>query len=223
MTTPPVDRVLLVPAPLVLATRSSGKIRELMALFAAHGVAVETLDQLGLAEEAAESGIEIHDTFAANAEAKVRWFAARLDGRVVFAEDSGLEVDALDGAPGVQSKRWANPHLSGDALTAANNAALLSALEGVETRRARYRCVAYCMSGNACWTGEGRVEGTIAESARGSGGFGYDPLFESTELGVTFAEARPEEKARVSHRARAVAALLESGGDALRELCAPQA
>jgi XTP/dITP diphosphohydrolase len=195
-------------SPLVLATRSAGKIRELRALFAAHGIAVETLEELGLREERAEDGIEVHETFAANAEAKARWFAARLPGRVVFAEDSGLIVDALDGRPGVHSKRWAGASGSGASLDAANNAALARALAGVGDRRARYVCFAVCVAADATWVGEGRVEGRIAESPSGDGGFGYDPWFIADELGITFGEATAEEKRGVSHRARAVAAVI---------------
>lgn len=204
------------PAPLVLATRSAGKIRELTALFAAEGIAVDTLDALGLAEESAEAGIECFDTFEENAAAKARWFAARLPGRVVFAEDSGLVVDALGGAPGVHSKRWAQVMASGRALEEGNNAALLRALDGVHARAARYRCVAVCVSGSATWRGEGAVEGRITTSAQGAGGFGYDPYFESEELGKTFGMASAAEKSGVSHRARAVRAVLTAGGAALR-------
>ena len=212
----PLVHAPLVHAPLVLATRSAGKIRELTALFAEHGIAVETLDDLGLAEEAAEERIECHDTFEANAEAKARWFAARLPTRVVFAEDSGLMVDALGGAPGVHSKRWAQVAASGSALDAGNNAALLAALEGKHERSARYVCVAVCVIGSTRWMGEGRTEGRITAARRGSGGFGYDPYFESVELGVTFGEASAAEKGRVSHRGRAVRALIAEGGASLR-------
>lgn len=210
----------IAPTPLVLATRSAGKIRELTALFAAEGIAVETLDALGIAEDAAEEGIECFDTFEANAEAKAQWFAARLPGRVVFAEDSGLVVDALQGAPGVHSKRWAQVMASGRALEEGNNAALLRALEGVHDRAARYRCVAVCVSAGATWRGDGRVEGRITTDAQGEGGFGYDPYFESVELGKTFGMASAAEKAGVSHRARAVRALLAAGGIRLRNALA---
>ncbi len=202
--------------PLVLATRSAGKIRELTALCAEAGIAVETLDGLGLAERPEEEAIESFETFEANAEAKARWFAALLPGRTVLAEDSGLEVDALGGAPGVRSKRWAGSAATGVALDAANNAALISALESRDDRAARYRCVAVCVRDAQRWMGSGVVEGVITRAARGAGGFGYDPWFESAELGVTFGEASPEAKARVSHRARAVRAVFSSGGAALR-------
>lgn len=202
------SRVSEAPAPLVLATRNAGKIAELTALFGAEGIAVETLEGVGLAEEDAEEGIEVHDTFAANAEAKARWFAARLPGRVVFAEDSGLVVDALGGAPGVHSKRWAQVMARGRALEEGNNAALLRALEGELHRTARYVCVAVCVVDAAVWRGDGVVEGRITTAAHGTGGFGYDPLFESVELGMTFGDAPSEAKARVSHRGRAVRALV---------------
>ncbi|MEX2182603.1 MAG: non-canonical purine NTP pyrophosphatase [Gemmatimonadaceae bacterium] len=204
------------PARLVLATRSAGKLPELIALCASHGIAAESAAAAGLAEDPAEAGIEVHDTFAANAEAKARWFAARLGGRVVLADDSGLEVAALGGAPGVHSKRWSGTALHGQALDDANNARLAAELVDVADRRARYRCVVVATDGTHVWRGDGRVEGRIATAPEGRGGFGYDPWFISDELGVTFGVAAPEEKARVSHRARAVAACLASAGDALR-------
>lgn len=203
--------------PLVLATRSAGKIRELRALCAEAGYAVQTLDDAGVAESREEDGIEVFDTFVANAEAKARYFAAKLPGRVILAEDSGLEVDALLGAPGVQSKRWAGSIASGARLDADNNAALLRALAAEDQRAARYRCVAVCIAGAQVFSAEGRVEGRITREARGAGGFGYDPYFESVELAKTFGEALPEEKSRVSHRARAMRAVLIAADAALRE------
>ena len=213
-------------APIVLATRSAGKIRELAALCAEAGFATETLGALGLSEDPREMGIECFATFAENAEAKAAWFAALLPDRLVLAEDSGLEVDALGGAPGVHSKRWSGADATGVALDAANNAALVAAMlaasapsaqsaqsaqsarSGAEPgRAARYVCVAVLARDAARWRGTGRVEGTIAHVTRGSNGFGYDPYFSSDELGCTFGEASAEAKARVSHRARAVRAL----------------
>lgn len=195
-------------APLVLATRSAGKIRELRALCAAHRIAVETLDEVGVAESSAEDGLEVFETFAENARAKASYFAALLPGRWVLAEDSGLVVDALDGAPGVRSKRWTGSTATGAALDAQNNAALVRALEGTANRQARYVCAAVLCRDGQSWDAEGRVEGRIALAPRGANGFGYDPYFESDELGCTFAEALADEKARVSHRGRAVRAVL---------------
>lgn len=200
-------------APIVLATRSAGKIRELSALCAAAEYASETLEAVGLAEDPREAEIECFANFAENAEAKAAWFAALLPGRLVLAEDSGLVVDALGGAPGVRSKRWSAVTATGTALDAANNAALLAALAAApaeSARRARYVCVAVLARDAARWRGTGSVEGTITRAARGSGGFGYDPYFSSEELGCTFGEASAEAKARVSHRARAVHALFAS-------------
>jgi XTP/dITP diphosphohydrolase len=214
------------PLPLVLATRSAGKIRELRALCAALGYATETLDALGVAETSAEDGIECFETFSENAEAKARYFAALLPGRVILAEDSGLEVDALGGAPGVRSKRWAGSVASGAQLDAENNAALQRALRDAlpgdafnarAARRARYRCVAVLVRAGDAWYGEGQVEGVITPAPRGAGGFGYDPYFDSDELGQTFAEASPEEKSRVSHRARAVRAVFSEASAVLRD------
>lgn len=113
----------------VLATRSSGKVRELLPLLKAHGWSPLTLDEAGVVYDEAEEQIEVHDSFEANALAKARYYAARVP-YPVFADDSGLAVDALHGAPGVYSKRWCGrDDLNGDALDAANNAHLLKALE----------------------------------------------------------------------------------------------
>ena len=196
------------PERIVLATRSVGKIRELRALCAEAGVAVESLDALGIVESAAEDHLERYETFVENAQAKARYFASLLPGRWVLAEDSGLVVDALGGAPGVRSKRWTGSTASGAALDAENNAALMRALEGVEDRRARYVCAAVLCRDGELREHEGRVEGRITRAPRGEGGFGYDTYFESEELGCTFAEASSEEKSRVSHRGRAVRGLL---------------
>lgn len=194
--------------PLVLASRSAGKLAELRALCAEAGFAVEDLAALGVAEDPAEASLEVHPTFEANAAAKARWFAARLPGRAVIADDSGLEVDALGGAPGVRSKRWAGSRRTGAALDADNNAALARALAGQGDRRARYVCVAVCAWSGRLWSARGTCEGRILEAPRGDGGFGYDPWFLSEELGRTFGEATREEKARVSHRGRALRELL---------------
>lgn len=202
--------------PLVLATRSAGKIRELRALCADAGFATESLDDVGIEETSAEEGIEVFETFAENARAKARYFAERLPGRVVLAEDSGLSVIALGGAPGVHSKRWSASRNTGAALDADNNAALVQRLEGVRDRSARYVCVAVIVAPGAEWSAEGRVEGEIAVAASGSGGFGYDPWFVSAELGKTFGDATPEEKAMVSHRARALRAVLDEASAVLR-------
>jgi XTP/dITP diphosphohydrolase len=193
----------------LVATRSAGKIRELRALFARAGIDVLDLRSANIAETSDEDALETADTFEENALAKARHFH-RLSGLPTIADDSGLEVAALGGAPGVHSKRWSKrPDLSGQALDDANNELLLRRLEGSSDRRARYVCAAAYCDGATEFVERGEVRGTIVRAPRGNGGFGYDPYFESEELGRTFGEVTMEEKARVSHRARAFAKLLQ--------------
>jgi XTP/dITP diphosphohydrolase len=150
------------------------------------------------------------ETFAANAAKKAREVAAAA-GLPALADDSGLEVDALDGAPGVRSARYAGAGHD----DAANNRRLLAELAGVPTARrtARFRCAVALADprgplGDTVEIREGACAGVILESPRGHNGFGYDPLFLYPELGRTFAELSLEEKGRLSHRARALAAML---------------
>jgi XTP/dITP diphosphohydrolase len=194
---------------LLLATRSAGKIRELLPMFAAAGFEVKSLDQAGIEEAPDEDTLESAPTFEGNAIAKARHFH-QLSGLPTVADDSGIEVVALGGEPGVHSKRWSGrPELSGQELDDENNALLLRHLERHEDRRARYVCAAAFFDGEVELVERGEVVGQITRAPRGTGGFGYDPYFESTELGRTFGEVSGEEKARVSHRARAFAKLLQ--------------
>jgi XTP/dITP diphosphohydrolase len=188
----------------LLATRSGGKIRELRALFAAHRrFEIIGMDDAGVHPSSAEDGLESADTFEENALAKARYFHHRT-GLPTIADDSGLCVDALGGAPGVRSKRWSGrDDLEGEALDDANNALLIARLSGVESRRARYVCAAAYCDGRREFVERGEVTGTITIEPVGAGGFGYDPYFLSDELGRTFAQVSLEEKASVSHRARA--------------------
>lgn len=193
---------------LLLATRSGGKLRELRPLFAAAGFTIVDLGDAGIPPTPGEDALETADTFEENALLKARHFA-RLSAMPTVADDSGIEVRALGGAPGVRSKRWSNrPDLDGQALDDANNALLLQRLEGARDRRARYVCAAALVDGATELVARGETEGVITQAPRGTGGFGYDPFFESVELGRTFGEVTLEEKARVSHRARAFAGLL---------------
>ena len=197
------------PRSVLLATRSAGKIRELRPMFAAAGIDVLSLDDAGIATMPEEDALEDADTFEQNALAKSRYFH-RASGIATVADDSGIEVAALGGRPGVHSKRWSGrSDLSGQELDDANNALLLERLAGSDDRRARYVCVAAYSDGDMEFAERGEVNGRIRHAARGSGGFGYDPFFESDELGRTFGEVTLEEKARVSHRARAFAKLLQ--------------
>ena len=196
--------------PWILATRNAGKLRELRALFADVGLEVVDLAQAGIAERPEEEQIEVHETFEANALAKARYYAARAPGRTVVADDSGLEVIALDGAPGVKSKRWSGRgDLNGAALDASNNALLLERLADGVDRRARFVCAAAWCDGVRSEVVRGEVPGVIVTQPAGTQGFGYDPHFFAIELGMTLGEATVAEKQRVSHRARAFAALLQ--------------
>jgi XTP/dITP diphosphohydrolase len=198
--------------PLVLATRSAGKLRELRELFGRARIPVVDLEDAGVHPSPEEDELEIFDTFEENAFAKARYFAHRVDAPVV-ADDSGLEVVALGGLPGVRSKRWSGrTDLRGDALDRANNERLLEELHGAADRRARYVCVAALVDGKTERCFRGLTAGSILHEARGSGGFGYDPYFLSDELGKSFGEATLEEKERVSHRGRAFGALIAAIG-----------
>jgi XTP/dITP diphosphohydrolase len=187
---------------LVIATRNAHKVRE-MGQILGDGVCLRWLEDFPGVPEIPEEG----ETFEANATRKAVAVARAL-GLPALADDSGLEVDALGGAPGVRSARF-----SAEGATAAeNNAKLLRLMEGVpqERRTARFRCViAVALPGGAVRTAEGACEGRIAEAPRGTGGFGYDPLFVPEGYGETFAELGAEVKNRISHRGRALRAARE--------------
>lgn len=194
--------------PLLIATRSAGKLRELRELFGRADIAVVDLTEAGIAPSDEEEALEAADTFEENALAKARHFA-RIAQRAVVADDSGLEVAALGRRPGVRSKRWSGrPDLTGAALDAANNARLVEALRGLTSRAARYVCVAALVDGEVERTFRGTTSGVILEEPRGGEGFGYDPYFFSEELRKTFGEASLAEKEGASHRGRAFRALI---------------
>ncbi len=195
---------------LLAATRSTGKEPEIRRLLEPAGIDLVFPGEIGLWESPAEDALELGESFEANARRKAEYFA-RLSSRPTLADDSGLEVFALGGAPGVRSRRWAGASGTPAQVDAANNAELLRRLRGAAEarRRARYRCVVVLLRevGAVPEVFEGICTGRILEAPRGSGGFGYDPLFFSDELGRTFAEATPDEKDAVSHRGRALRAL----------------
>jgi len=196
------------PARLVFATGNAGKLRELRAILAPWQVEV-----LPLSDFTGSAAEETGHSFVENAILKAR-FAAAAAGLPAIADDSGLEVDALGGAPGIRSARYAGEG-AGDA---ANNARLLRELEDVPdaARTARYRCaVAYQRhSGDpAPIVCEASWEGWIARAPRGSGGFGYDPLFVVAGTDRTAAEFEAGEKNGVSHRGKALRALVARLGD----------
>ena len=193
----------------LVATRSAGKVGELMPMLQAAGWRGVSLDAAGVPYAPEEDGIECFDTFEENALAKARWFSARAAGMIVLADDSGLAVDALAGAPGVRSKRWAEePGREGHALDAANNRKLLRELSHAVERHARYVCVVAMVWPGGELSARGECAGRILTAPSGDGGFGYDPYFSSEELRASFGCATIDAKARVSHRGRAVRAAL---------------
>ena len=182
---------------LLIATRNEGKMRELRQLLGGVPHEIASLDDLGIADEIEETGA----TFEENAALKAEGYS-QLSGLLTLADDSGLEVDALDGAPGVRSARYAGA----DATDADRVALLLKNLEGTraDDRTARFRCViAIAAPGERTRLYSGVCEGRIAAEPRGDNGFGYDPVFDFPELGMTMAELPSERKNTVSHRARA--------------------
>ena len=195
---------------LLAATRSAGKQREIRRILEPAGFEVVFPEDVGLWETEREATLESAESFEGNARRKAEYFA-RLSGLPTVADDSGLEVFALGGAPGVRSKRFAGADGSADAVDAANNAELLRRLRGAAEprRRARYRCVLVFLRDPSAVPEvfEGVAGGRILEAPQGAGGFGYDPLFFSDELGKSFGEATPEEKDSMSHRGRALRAL----------------
>jgi XTP/dITP diphosphohydrolase len=199
---------------LYAATTNKGKLRDFCTAAAAHSVEIEPLPGLEKIIAPEENGV----TFAANAELKAVYYSRFVPGELVVADDSGLEVDALEGAPGVRSARFAadaglvdSPDAN-DNTDVWNNMLLLQRLARVEPaqRTARYRCVLVCArDGEPVGMADGVVEGTILEAPRGTGGFGYDPLFYLPQLDRTMAEIDLETKHTLSHRGRAIAALLK--------------
>jgi XTP/dITP diphosphohydrolase len=188
-----------------VATSNAGKLRDFHTA-SREFEGVEIVPLPGLAEIAAPP--EDEPTFEGNARVKAVYYSKFAPGAWVIADDSGLEVDALDGRPGVRSARFALDEGAGEG-DLANNAALLKAMDGVTERAGRYRCaLALACDGKILQVGFGTVEGEILTKPVGDGGFGYDPLFYSEELEGTMAEAPMENRLRVSHRGRALRALL---------------
>ncbi len=196
---------------LILASRNKKKRAELEAILGDLPVRLLTLDDFPEIPDPIEDG----ETFLENA-AKKALFVAQRTGFYALADDSGLEVDALDGKPGVRSARYAgsDDRENRDLL---NNRKLLREMGGIDEpgRTARFRCAVVLAGPSTGNTGEivrlgeseGSVEGRILAEPRGASGFGYDPLFYSEELGSTFAEAEAGIKNKISHRARALAAI----------------
>ncbi|MGO9326424.1 MAG: non-canonical purine NTP pyrophosphatase [Terracidiphilus sp.] len=198
---------------LYAATTSAGKLRDFRTAAQAYSVSIEPLPDIEKIAAPEEDG----DTFLANAATKAVYYSRFAPGELVVADDSGLEVDALGGAPGVRSARFAadtglvdSPDAN-DNTDVWNNILLLQKMEAfsAELRTARYHCtLVAARDGEVVQVADGTVEGTILDAPRGTGGFGYDPLFYLPELGKTMAEIDLETKLSHSHRGRAIAELL---------------
>lgn len=187
-------------AVLVFATNNAHKLSEIRAIFG------DTLHILSLADINCHDDIpETADTLEGNALIKARWVKERY-GYDCFADDTGLEVEALDGAPGVHTARYAYPDRHDPE---ANTQKLLASLKNATNRKAQFRtAIALILNGEE-HVFEGVVRGEIATEKRGTEGFGYDPVFIPENTGRTFAELGTDVKNQISHRARAVAKLVE--------------
>jgi XTP/dITP diphosphohydrolase len=186
---------------LVLASNNAGKLREFRRLLEPLGLTVIAQAELGVAE-----ADEPHVTFIEKALAKARQASLR-PGLPALADDSGICVDALGGAPGVLSARYAGEPAS----DARNNATLVATLAGVADRRAHYYCVLVLVrraDDPQPIVAEGIWHGTVIDTPRGSGGFGYDPHFEDAQSGMTGAELPLARKNEVSHRGQAMRSLI---------------
>jgi XTP/dITP diphosphohydrolase len=198
---------------LYVATTSQGKLRDFRVAANAWSVGIDPLPALKSIPAPEETGA----TFEANATLKAVYYSRLAPGALVMADDSGLEVDALHGEPGVRSARFAadtglvdSPDAN-DNTDVWNNIVLLQRMAAVPPaeRIARYRCVLVAArDGESLHSAEGAIEGMILEAPRGTGGFGYDPLFYLTALDRTMAELDLETKLTLSHRGRALATLL---------------
>ena len=196
------------PPPVLVATRSAHKLREIRDLLADLPIRLLGPSELGLPERDEEADLEPFETFARNALSKAKYFHAR-SGLPVLADDSGLCVDALDGGPGVRTRRFA-PEDWADrwGRDEANNRWLLDRLAGVANgeRLAHYRCAVALTDDLQHAVVEGTVTGRIARRPRGTGGFGYDPLFVPDGHERTYAELPGAVKEATSHRAAAIRA-----------------
>jgi len=194
-----------------LATTNPGKLREFQEAAANLDLALEMLPDMHSFPAPIENG----DTFDANARIKADYYSRRQPGQLVLAEDSGLSVDELDGAPGVYSARYAamlgaqssNPAEHTNSDDAANNLALIARLKQLPAGKhpGRYVCViAIARDGATLATFRGETLGELITTPRGTGGFGYDPLFFFASAGKTFAELTLEQKRQYSHRGKAI-------------------
>lgn len=194
---------------IICATRNMNKIKEISEIFEPLGFEVLSQEAAGIDVDVIETG----KTFAKNALLKARAVSTLCDD-CVMADDSGLCVDALGGKPGVYSARYAGEGAS----DAEKMAKLLSELEGEENRKAKFITnIAFIFPDGKEIVTQGEVKGKIISEPKGENGFGYDPIFFCTELGKTFGEAESEEKNKVSHRNRALMALVDEIKNTMEE------
>jgi XTP/dITP diphosphohydrolase len=188
---------------LLVATTNPDKLREIRAILGQLPVEILTLEDMGSVPEPVETGT----TFTENARLKARYYDRYLEGiagerPITVAEDSGLEIDALEGAPGVYSARFLRPDASYPERFAEIDRRLADMPAG--KRRARFICaVAVVRNGEIVFETTGTVEGEVADSPKGTGGFGYDPIFYYPPYGRTLGEVTDDEKRRVAHRGEA--------------------
>ena len=186
---------------LIIASNNAHKLKEMKEILSPFFDDVQSMREAGIEHETVEDGA----TFMENAVKKARELA-EISGQAAIADDSGICVDVLDGAPGIYSARFSGVH--GD--DKANNRLLLEKLEGVENRSAHYTCaIALCWPDGRMLTAEDYLFGEIAHDEKGTGGFGYDPLFLLPERGVRTAELGPGEKNAISHRGKALRRLVK--------------
>ena len=190
------------PKEIVFATNNAHKLQEVRKIVGSD-CRVLSLAEIGCHDDIPETA----DTIEGNALLKARWVKERY-GYDCFADDTGLEVDALGGAPGVRSARYAAQEGGADHDSQANMRLLLRQMEGKTDRRARFRTVMALILDGQEHLYEGKVEGTITEGPRGNDGFGYDPVFLPQGESRTFAEMSAGEKNSLSHRRRALDAML---------------
>lgn len=190
------------PKEIVFATNNAHKLQEVREIVGSD-CRVLSLAEIGCHDDIPETA----DTIEGNALLKARWVKERY-GYDCFADDTGLEVDALGGAPGVRSARYAAQEGGADHDSQANMRLLLRQMEGKTDRRARFRTVMALILDGQEHLYEGKVEGTITEGPRGNDGFGYDPVFLPQGESRTFAEMSADEKNSLSHRRRALDAML---------------
>ncbi len=185
-----------------IATSNQGKLRDFQTAAAAHGIEIAPVPNISQLPAV----VEDQDTFEGNARKKAQFYSSAVPDALVLGDDSGLEVEALGGAPGVISARYAAAPGAENSSDAANNAKLRAELASVPDDRlaARFVCViAAARNGKVVETFRDHAEGLILRDPRGTGGFGYDPLFLFPQLGLTFAELTPDQRIEVGHRGKA--------------------